>query len=381
MTSTTIIRRLTSTDVASKRTHGSEPPIDIDKVEQVKKFFDGTRKKQEFTDVNSGKKYDLHMTEYKTSSTPYRIAPIGKYKSQYDLHIGDQIILEKLERSEDKIDYLIGYVKKASTVSIYGLNSNKGQIDEKKFEILLNERVANGTATRINPGEYRINGKQGRDTGEYLFKYNAGEIFIYFNGVQFPIKGKHHYEIDFSKKKIVINELPDWEIKKDKPLLLSQIESEEYFEDDRKIFSEIDETDLLGTDSTYSPIAVEKEPLKTQKGGKKVYPRKKSVSVNALKRAGNTCECNNKHKSFLRKNSTIKYMEPHHLIPLQFHEDFEWSLDVEANVVSLCSECHNQIHYGNGKAIIEKLWKLRKDELKDAKIPIEKEDLFRYYGY
>lgn len=46
-------------------------------------------------------------------------------------------------------------------------------------------------------------------------------------------------------------------------------------------------------------------------------------------------------------------MEPHHLIPLQYHEEFEWSLDVEANVVSLCSECHNQIHYGDGKKYLK----------------------------
>lgn len=37
-------------------------------------------------------------------------------------------------------------------------------------------------------------------------------------------------------------------------------------------------------------------------------------------------------------------------------------------MVSLCSECHNQIHYGDGKKILEELWKQRSSELATAKI-------------
>lgn len=381
MKTTTIIRRLTSTDVAGKNGHGSEPPIEKGKVKEVEQFFEGTKKKQQFIDVNSGKKYELYMTEYMGTKTPYRIASIRKFKNQYDLQIGDQIILEKVERGTSVHEYLIGYLKKAFSVSVYGINTNKGLLDEKKFEALAGIKVSNGTATQPNLSEYHIEGKQGSVVGKYVFKINGGEVEINFNGSPFPIKGKHQYEIDFSKNFVVINELPDWEIVKDKPVLLSQVRSEEYLEDDTKIINEIEDLDLLGSKNAYTAVAVTKESLKTTKSGKKIYPRKKSVSVNALKRAENTCEYNKNHKSFLRKNSTIRYMEPHHLIPLQFHEDFDWSLDVEANVVSLCSECHNQIHYGNGKAIIKKLWKMRKDELRAAQIPISEEDLLKYYGY
>ena len=33
-------------------------------------------------------------------------------------------------------------------------------------------------------------------------------------------------------------------------------------------------------------------------------------------------------------------------MPLAFSDRFEVSLDVEENIVSLCSNCHNQLHYG-----------------------------------
>ena len=66
-------------------------------------------------------------------------------------------------------------------------------------------------------------------------------------------------------------------------------------------------------------------------------------------------------------------MEPHHLIPLQFDEEFEKSLDVQANIVSLCSECHNRIHYGaHPEKIITELWNQRKDELREAGIGVLK---------
>ncbi|WAG56628.1 hypothetical protein LL033_05120 [Clostridium estertheticum] len=62
-------------------------------------------------------------------------------------------------------------------------------------------------------------------------------------------------------------------------------------------------------------------------------------------------------------------MEPHHLIPLQYSDEFENSLDVVANIISLCSGCHNKFHYGEGaRELIEKLRNERKDEIEKAGI-------------
>lgn len=381
MKTTTIIRRLSSTDVADKSGHGSEPPMPNSGklTDSIEVFFDGREVRQKFIDVNTNKTFTLRMTDYATSKTHHRVAPIGKFRSTYDLGVGDQIILEKIEKTGVSF-YLIDYLKKSSVIALYGENGNKGLVNEKKLAAIMEPRIKNGTASEPTPGEYHIKGKYKKTRGEFVLYCVANKMEIKFDGALVAIKGKKQYELDFSKTEIIFKELPDWEIEEDKPKLLSKYSTEDYMNDDNKIKNEIDGNDLLGNKTHYTPAPVVKEPLKSTKNGK-VYPRKKSVSVGALKRADNQCEFNCSHRSFIRKNSNVKYMEPHHLIPLQFHEDFDWSLDVEANVVSLCSECHNRIHYGDGANIIKKLWKLRKDELKGAKIPITEKNLLKYYGY
>ena len=76
----------------------------------------------------------------------------------------------------------------------------------------------------------------------------------------------------------------------------------------------------------------------------------------------------------------MPYMEPHHLVPLAFSDSFDVSLDVEENVVSLCSTCHNCIHYGSDAAkLIEKLYKQRKDLLKQVGIEVTLDELLDMY--
>ncbi len=89
-----------------------------------------------------------------------------------------------------------------------------------------------------------------------------------------------------------------------------------------------------------------------------VYPRDIAVAKRALSRANNLCEVDSNHLSFLRRNGKIMYMEPHHLIPISFTDYFGVNLDREQNIFSLCSNCHNQIHYGTKKDIRELLTKL-----------------------
>ena len=73
-------------------------------------------------------------------------------------------------------------------------------------------------------------------------------------------------------------------------------------------------------------------------------------------------------------------MEPHHLIPLSQHKKFNVSLDVEENIVSLCSNCHNQLHYGKGHEILlKKLYDERKDLLEAAGIYVTFEELVAMY--
>ena len=110
------------------------------------------------------------------------------------------------------------------------------------------------------------------------------------------------------------------------------------------------------------------------------YPRNPAVIENALCYAGNKCEIDNTHTSFIADDGE-NYMEGHHLIPLSKQGDFETSLDQEQNVVCLCPNCHKEIHHGKDRLkLVTELWNKRKTDLKAADIGINLSDLKAYYS-
>ena len=119
-------------------------------------------------------------------------------------------------------------------------------------------------------------------------------------------------------------------------------------------------------------------------GNRIVYPRDPSVAMRALGRANHLCEVDSSHISFLRRNGHVFYMEPHHLIPVSFTDYFGVNLDREHNIFSLCSNCHNQIHYGRKEDIrnlIAKLFFSRAQEICSILgREISVEDMYRIYG-
>lgn len=116
--------------------------------------------------------------------------------------------------------------------------------------------------------------------------------------------------------------------------------------------------------------------------GKKTYPRDKQVAINALIKSNHNCEVDSNHKTFISKYSNLPYMEAHHLIPLSYQDKFNYSLDIESNIISLCSNCHNMIHYGlNQTELIEKLYLKRKNDLLLNGIEVDLDALITFYIY
>ena len=65
---------------------------------------------------------------------------------------------------------------------------------------------------------------------------------------------------------------------------------------------------------------------------------------------------------------------------MAYSDMFTFSLDVEENVVSLCSNCHNQIHYGRDyKDMLKKLYDERIEKLKKVGLYITFEELLEMY--
>ena len=150
---------------------------------------------------------------------------------------------------------------------------------------------------------------------------------------------------------------------------------------DEELVSELRTDSLTGAPAQYQYQGQAKEKAApVEVSGRTTFPRDKQTAINALSHAGYQCEIDHSHPTFLRRNSSKPYTEPHHLIPMAFSDDFKVSLDVEENIVSLCSNCHNHIHYGQGaEELLKKLYSERRDALKSVGIDISLEQLLRYY--
>lgn len=112
--------------------------------------------------------------------------------------------------------------------------------------------------------------------------------------------------------------------------------------------------------------------------------RNPKVAVDALQRADFRCEYNTNDRIFERKNGK-GYTEPHHLIPISKYRDFDYekcSLDTMENIFSLCSHCHNLLHYGKLEdkiPVLDKLYDERKEALERVGLGITFEELKEYY--
>ena len=113
----------------------------------------------------------------------------------------------------------------------------------------------------------------------------------------------------------------------------------------------------------------------------RINSRRIAYALNAIVKANYHCEVDNNHLSFIRKTNGKNYTEAHHLIPLRFQKDFLYNLDVPANIISLCSNCHNKLHYGADiKELLDTLYLMRKEELKKYKIDCGIDKLYEYYN-
>ena len=99
----------------------------------------------------------------------------------------------------------------------------------------------------------------------------------------------------------------------------------------------------LAGDLVCSPDPIDPPKAKKDAEGRAYYPRDPKNSAIALQRANYTCEHDPSHYTFIRKKDGTNYTEVHHLIPMCFQGRFkDASLDHPANIVSLCSQCHNE---------------------------------------
>ena len=86
---------------------------------------------------------------------------------------------------------------------------------------------------------------------------------------------------------------------------------------------------------------------------------------------------------FTSKETHQNYLEIHHLIPREFSNDFDTSIEILENYVVLCPKCHRKIHLAEDnerKHMINILFNNRVNLLNAKGINIELEQLYKYYN-
>lgn len=125
-----------------------------------------------------------------------------------------------------------------------------------------------------------------------------------------------------------------------------------------------------------------KAPAKTKNTATGGYKRNPSVAASALRKAEFQCEINSSHTTFSSNATKSPYVEAHHLIPISKQGLFNYSLDVTANIIALCPNCHRLLHHGIKTEKISHLQKLLDDRgnyLEEKKINIKINRLIDFY--
>lgn len=118
------------------------------------------------------------------------------------------------------------------------------------------------------------------------------------------------------------------------------------------------------------------------KDGVKQWKRDRRLVDKVIKNNNYKCEYDINHVYFKSNKTQKNYVEGHHLIPMGYQDGFNYSLDVEANIISLCVVCHKILHHGvmeDKVNILEKLYVLRKQYLKQSGLEIQFCDLINFY--
>lgn len=154
--------------------------------------------------------------------------------------------------------------------------------------------------------------------------------------------------------------------------IVSKLDEEEFQEEVQK-----------GRREPLEPGKVKRSENRSPSSTTPSWSRKPDRSYTALENANFQCENDPKHETFPWANRDHQFMEAHHLIPMEFQGDFEWSIDVPENIICLCPNCHRSFHYSSSEVksrLVENFHAQRIDKLTERVINIQLQKLREYYS-
>ena len=362
----TISKILNKTDLAESGSHGglvvTKPMIN-----PLTDFFEETGVDRDFKDKDDGEIFSIHYMDYTSNGTTPndRVTPIGRFKTKHELKPGDQLIFQKIEQNEQK-NYFIEYARRLNAAYFVGKSKESVEVlDYEQFTNVIIRKIQEGKVQSITSNDCELYVRYMGVLGKLTISQTANGFEMYFDGVHIEEKYKY-FELDMSVEPFELRKTDSWKL--DIELDVNEADTELNDDADQSLIRDIGDENLSIEKTTYIPVPEDKKP-ENNVNGREIPNRSRDKAKKALIRADFKCEVDESHKLFLRKSQPINYTEPHHLIPLKYDKLFSKSLDVEANIVSLCSYCHNLIHYGaDAEIVIRKLWEDRKEELEAAGI-------------
>lgn len=154
---------------------------------------------------------------------------------------------------------------------------------------------------------------------------------------------------------------------------------------ERNVDTELNETEVEEETAEETPTE-EKIDDTTSTSNQSLRRTSQILKRMARERAQNKCEleAQNSCRYFTSKESNCNYLEIHHLIPFEFTNEFENSLEIIDNYVALCPHCHRLLHFGTDrerKAALTYLYNLRIAKLREHGLDLTLKDLLIYYGF
>jgi len=165
----------------------------------------------------------------------------------------------------------------------------------------------------------------------------------------------------------VINSLVDIKI-------LKKISDRYYIHDDlieyiNKLYHNLEYKDFFFKDDTLLCTI-------DNKTAKQRYKRDAKLINEAKNRDKFICKVDTNHKTFNSKGKN--YVEGHHIIPMFQQKNYSFKLDDVNNIISLCPNCHREIHLSDDKKnIIDRVFNIHEKYLMSKKV--SKEDLYKMY--
>ena len=107
------------------------------------------------------------------------------------------------------------------------------------------------------------------------------------------------------------------------------------------------------------------------------WNRDRVIIEQVLKADKYQCEIDVNHKTFIMRRNDEPYLEGHHLIRMEHQDRFAKSLDVYANIIGLCPNCHRQLHLGKHaeiRAILSPIYDLRAERLAKSGLELSKDE-------